>query len=392
MVVDARPPARPHEALAPMIVAPVVALLLAAAPITQPELTALGNRIAADYAAGRDGLTPLMDVDGLLDRTLVGVPASEDFLRGFRNGARKTTIPMGANLLKEAKAGGAIAFRSLGRNAGEDVIRIRLLSAGGAFNYFELFTARGGGGALRVVDVYDLADGGTLSANIRRLALMALAESKQGFLDRLGGKEQVFLKSAATIKKMTLARAEGRHAEVLSIYETLPREIQEEPVFMRQVVYASMELDQEKYRRAMERYIRRHPDDPAANVMAIDACFLRKDWAGAYKAIDGVERHVGTDDGWLALLRGSVAKTAGDLPGARSNFEQAVRREPALTQAHANLLDLALGARDWAAVARALAGLEQAGQPIADLRKVDGFEGFVASKEGKAFLKRKKSR
>jgi tetratricopeptide (TPR) repeat protein len=375
-----------------MILAPAVALLLAAAPISQPELTALGNRIAADYAAGRDGLTQLLDVDGLLDRTLAGVPAPEDFLRGFRNGAKKTTIPMGANLLKEAKAGGTIAFRSLGRNGGEDVIRLRLLSSGGAFNYFELFTARGGGGALRVVDVYDLADGGTLSATIRRLALLALAEAKQGLLDRLGGKEQVFLKSAATIKKMSRARVEGRHAEVLSIYETLPREIQEEPVFMRQVVYASMELDQDKYRRAMERYIRRHPDDPAANVMAIDACFLRKDWAGANKAIDGVERHVGTDDGWLALLRGSVAKTAGDLAGARRHFEEATRREPALTQAHANLLDLALKAGDWAAAARALSGLEQAGQPIADLRKVEGFEGFVASKEGKAFLKRKKTR
>lgn len=375
-----------------MLVAPLAALLLAAAPVAPPELTALGTRIAADFGAGRDGISSLLDVDGLLDRALAGVEASGEFLRGFRTGAKKASIPMGANLLKETRAGGTVAFRGLGRNGGEDVIRLRMISSGGAFNYFELFTARAAGGGLRVVDVYDLAEGGTFSANVRRLALVAMAEGKMGLLDRLSGKEQVFLKNAGAIKKLTAARVAGKHAEALAIYDGLPREIQEEPVFMRQAVYSAMEADPERYRKAMDRYIRAFPKDPAANVMAVDACFLRKDWAGALAAVDQIERYVGTDDGWMEMLRGSVAKTAGDLQGARRHFALAAQREPTMTQAHANLLDLALSAKDWAGVAAALGGLERSGRVIADLTKVKGFEGFVASKEGKAFLKRPKVR
>lgn len=375
-----------------MIATPLAVLLLAAAPVSQPELTALGSRLAADFAAGRDSLSALIDVDGLVERSLAGVEARGDFMRGFKAGAKKANIPMGANLLKEVKAGGTVTFRGLGRKGNDDVIRLRMISAGGAFNYFELVTVRGAGGAPRVVDVYDLAEGATFSSNIRRLALIALAEANMGLLDRLTGKEQVFLKNASVIKQLTAARVAGKHAEALAIYEKLPKEVQEEPVFMRQAVYAAMEVDEGRYRRAMERYIKAFPDDPAANVMAVDACFLRKDWPGALTAIDRIERYVGADDGWMEMLRGSVAKTAGDLKSARQHFALAAQREPAMSQAHANLLDLALTAKDWAGVASALTAMERSGQAIADLRKVEGFEGFVASKEGKAFLNRKKPR
>jgi tetratricopeptide (TPR) repeat protein len=159
---------------------------------------------------------------------------------------------------------------------------------------------------------------------------MALAESKLGILDRLSGREQVLLKNAGAVRDLGVARREGRHADALAIYDRLPKALQEDPFVMRQAVFAAMEVDKERYRREMERYIRTFPDDPAAGVMALDVHFMAKEWEAASAAIDAIERFVGTDDGWMAILRGSVASSSGDADGAKRFFAEGFRREPAL--------------------------------------------------------------
>lgn len=375
-----------------MLAHAALALALAAGPLTSEELATMGRKVAEEISAGQDGFTPRFDMDGLIDLALADLPISQALSNGFRVGAKKVPLPLGARLVKAVAEGGTLTYRGLVRRGAGEVIQLRLVNADGAFNFFELHVARRRGGKPKVVDVDDLVEGGTLSANLRRLAVIGFAEVNQGLLDRLAGKEQVFLRNAPSLRKLGAAMTQGRGAEALEIYDALPPELQENPIFMRQAVYAARQVDEARYHRALRRYIEARPDDPAAAVMALDACALDKDWAGARRAVDAVERRVGRGDGWMEVLRGSLELSAGDRAAGRRHFEQAVEREPGLLRAYPMLVTLALQDQDWPGVARWLGAWEAAGQPLADVSTAEGFEAFAASKEGKAFMRRKPAR
>jgi tetratricopeptide (TPR) repeat protein len=221
---------------------------------------------------------------------------------------------------------------------------------------------------------------------------MGLGEANQGLLDRLAGKEQVFLKNAEAMKQMGAALSAGRYAEVLERYDRLPRELQDVPVYMRHSVYAAAKVDEGRYKKAMDRYIRTFPDDPAGAVMAVDACFLRQDWEGVRRALEVVERRVGDDDGWIEVLRANVDIASGEYQRGMGHLGRALEREPGLAKVYPMAVGLALQQKDFAGVAKWLGAWEASGQKLADLSKAEAFQEFVASREGQAFLKRKPAR
>jgi tetratricopeptide (TPR) repeat protein len=371
----------------------VAALLLAAVPLGRPNPQALetfGRDLAADFGQGKDGLAARLDLGALLDRTLAPMSAPADFKRGFRGGALKSGYPVGKGLLTFLGPKGRLAFRRIQRVGDTDAVLLRAISEGGAFNYFQLLVARDGQGALRVVDMYSLSTGNLVSEDLRQIALMGLAESQQGLLDRLAGKERLLLSNAKVLKRMGEAQVAGRHAEAWQAWSELPRDLREDRIFLRQSVSVASNLDEAQYRRQLDRYLELFPQDPAAQVMAIDACFLRQDWACADQAIAGVERWLGAPDGWLLVLHGTVATSAGRRADARAAYRKAIEVEPALMEAYTNLLDLVMADKDWKATADLLVRLERdAGAELTDLGTVEGFRPFLASAEGKAYLRRR---
>lgn len=375
-----------------MLHAAAAALFLAAVPIDRPttqELEAFGRDIAADFAQGRDGLSTRLDFDAFLERVLAPLRADEDFKRDFRSGALRAGLPIGKALLTFLGPKGRVAFRRVDATRG-DVVYLRLISEKGAFNFVKLLVARDAKGALRVVDVYSLTSGNLTSEDVRQIAVMALAESRQGLLDRLAGSERLLLTNVKAVRRMGDASLAGRSAEAFQVWSELPRELRESRIFLLQSVSLAMAVGDDPYRRQVERYLQLYPKDPAARVIAIDACFLRRDWACADEAVSGVERWLGVADGWLLTLHGMVAVSAGRRADARAAYRRAIEVEPTLVEPYANLLDLVLADRDWKSTADLLGKLERdAGVVLDDLTQVESFRPFLASAEGKAFKRRR---
>ncbi|MEW5738646.1 MAG: hypothetical protein AB1938_06945 [Myxococcota bacterium] len=374
-----------------MVALALLALTLSAAP-TPAQLDALGRSIEAKFAAGEDGLGPLINHSVMGDRTLAGLELPRGFRTGFDSSFKTVGAKLGESMQTAVKGGGRVSYRKAVTVDGQPAVQLRILTADGAFNVLELLVQGDAKGGLEVVDVYDLMAGELKSQEIRRFALAALADLNRTFVDKLRGKEQLFIKHLKEIQSMSDAARAGRDAEVLTTFEALPKELQEQPSLLRMYISSAADLDEKKYERALGRYLQLNPNDPSSNVMAIDFYFLRKRWAEVEKAIAVVEARVGADDGWFEVLRAGAAGAQGKTDEAKKHLEAAIAREKTLKDPYFSLVDLALAEKDWKAVAKWLEALERdAHIELHDVSTVPEYADFAASKEGKAFLKKWKA-
>jgi hypothetical protein len=365
----------------------LTAALVSSAALTPAETTRVGNEIIADYERGTDGLGPRFDSELYLDRSLKGVTASATFMTGFREGARKTLKP-GEGLLVAMQRGSTLSFRKAVTLDGEQAAQLRVLHKDGSFNILEIILVKNAVGTVKAVDMWNLIDGERDSDRVHRLAAMAAADENQGLLDRLVGKEKSFAKNLPTFRALVDAAQNEKWPEVVANYKKLPPELQDDRLVATRYLMAINNVDPAEYRKAMAHYIASHASDASVSMMAIDYYFTDKRWDDAIKAIDVVEQRIGTDDGWLEMLRGNIRLEAGDKPGAKAHYAKSVAREPLLRNSYEVLIGLAMQEKNWPDTSKWLTAMEQDGKlTLNDLRTVPEYAGFVASKEGKAFVK-----
>ncbi len=375
-----------------MLTALAVAAVLAAAPSPE-ELAAEGEVMARELTAGKDAFAARFDAELFGARMTKGLDLPKGMAQGVVKGARNAGQRLGDGALRFSQDGGQITFRGVTSLDGEPAVRLRAVDADGRFTYFELVLVPGTAGALKLVDYYELSAGEKLSDQLRRFTLMGAAEMSQGLADKLLGKEKVFMDSLPKLQAVTKAMRENQPAVAYEAWRALPKELREQKSIMRLGVSVAQQVDDKSYEQEMTRFLTLYPTDPASAVMAVDFYTLKKKWDRVKTAIDGIEARVGSDDGWLEVLRGNIADAAGHLPEAKGHFKKAVEREPGLAQGYWGLIGAALAEKDWAATAKWLRAVErQAGVELGDHSTVPEYAAFVASKEGKAYQKRRAAR
>lgn len=355
----------------------------AAAPSDQ-ELTDFGKLLASEITVGKDPISSRVDGDALLDRALNGAKVPPEFRKGFMKGLRESFPRTWGALVAEVAQGGSIRWTRNVSIEGHRGVQLRVLFKDGAFNFVE-FLVNKNGDSLTIIDLYDLSSGTLRSTDLRMLLVPLLADLKLDALDRLLGKEQVVLKHADTLKKLNEANTKGEWEKVRSLWQALPKELQDHRLFIRQYISALSSLDEKEYVRAMARYLALYPDDAAAQVMGIDFHFLRKKWPECLRAIAAVEKRAGPD-AWFDYLRGNVMLEDRKLPEAKAALAEAVKREPSLGKPYYLLIDISLHEKRFADTTKWMTACEKATGVTFDTQ-VEGFEEFLASKEGKAWVK-----
>ncbi|MFT3712857.1 MAG: hypothetical protein QM817_34830 [Archangium sp.] len=357
----------------------------AAAPPTDAELTEFGKALAADFMGGKDPVTSKVDGNLLLDRALNGTKVPDDFRRGFVKGLAQGFRQSFGALAAETGNGGSVRWMRNVKIDGQSGVQLRVLYKGGAFNFVEFLVVKDGVGTLRIADFYDLANGSFRSEDVRLLALPVLADLKLDSLDRMLGKEQSLLKHIDSLQKINDASIKSDWEGVRTVWTGLPKEVQEHRLFIKPYISALSSIDEAAYAKAMARYLTLYPDDAAAQVMGIDFYFLRKRWPDCLKAIAAVEKRAGAD-AWFDYLRGAVLTEDKKLGEAKTSLEAAVKREPSLPEPYYSLIDLALLEKKFADAAKWMGACEKATGVSFDAH-AQGFEEFLASKEGKAWDK-----
>jgi hypothetical protein len=367
----------------------VLALTLSAAPAGDVEK--LGKTVAADFAAGRDGLSPVLDIDALMARTFEGVNAPDQFRQGFVKGFKRSGGSVGKVLAQQMREGARMTFRKVVALDGESAAQLRVLWPNGGFNVFELMVKPGADGRLKVVDMYDLLAGELKSTEIRRWVLTLLAETDRNLVDRLMGRDRLFYRHLPKLKAMFAAAREGRAADAVEEFKSLPREVQDQRSVLRFYAAVSADLDEDEYEQALRRYLRMYPD-ASSHAVALDFYFLKQDWAKLDRSIDIIERRVGADDAWFEVLRANSQMARGNPAAAKRHLARAVGREKTLDESYFLLVGISLEEKNYADTVRWLEALERdAGVPLADVSSVPEYAEFAASKEGKAFIEKQRA-
>lgn len=259
---------------------------------------------------------------------------------------------------------------------------VRLVRDEDPVGYLELRLSRNAEGAVVANDVYIYGAGEYYSTIYRQLYLTLKSSSFDG--EKGMSDEQAAIYDS--LLRMTTAANEGRFADGLAEYSTLPMDVQSRKMVLLLRAKLAMQLDVKSAAQAMTDLRRLYPDDPGSNLLLVDYYALQQRFRDSLQCIDLLDKSVGGDP-YLHVVRASAHLASRDFRAARRSAEMAVAAEPEVVQARLTLISCALRQKDFAEVARQLLVMEnELEQEIADLTKVSGYGEFVRSREYRTWM------
>jgi hypothetical protein len=360
-----------------------------AASFAKAVETAYQNRDAKSYSA-------MIDWEAILDKVTAGVDAPEQFRTGFRTGfLRATTDPNGffRMLFDQSKAGARFSMIRSRMRDNQKTALFRLGTSEGV-NYVEFLLVRDNLGKVRASDMYMFAAGEPTSATLHRVYLQTGTQKNRGFLAKLAGNDQDFLKSFAKLKEISDNLRAGKNAESLAIYNALPEAVKNDKLFMLVRIRATQKLDDKLYTDAIDRYRELYPKDAAVDILSIDGFTLNKQYDKALAAIDRLDKLV-DGDGYLNVIRSQLLILAEKPEEARKAGKLGIEAEPKMVEGYWALVTAELRLNDYPAALATLKKIDQTfAVEFADLTTVPEYAGFAKSpqyEEWKEYLKSKKT-
>lgn len=366
-----------------MISSAALLCLLAATPIPDGELARFGELLASELSAGREPISTRFDFDAFLERTIPGVAVPLKERTRLREGFTSRFGKAWATLAKECKYGSRATYRRIVDLDGLSAVQLRFLWSKGGYDFMEFSVARSPRGGLRIVDIFDLRDGSTWSAE-ERLRLLPLIE--RGARDRLFSTAGTLLEHLTTVSQMKEA-ASGRPEEAVTLWKALPAPVRDERLPLSIYLDALWALDDKApaYRSAILHFIERYPDDASQQLRAVEADLFDKDLSRYLKGIDVIEKRIGRD-ALFDLLRAHLKLADGHDAEGRKLLENAITMEPTLKEPWLTLIELAADEKKWGEVLRLLTDAQKKAGLTLEL-EADIDAAFVASKEGQTWLK-----
>ena len=320
-----------------------------------------------------------IDFEVMLDFVLDGIGTAKERAE-MREGARG---PMKKSILQvlTAAAQNDAKLKRLVMVDGQLRARYRFQGdAGITFLDFEL--ARRGGGWI-FVGLHNLSFGLSVVDEMRTMVVLLHAQSSPGLLARLFGSATITAKDLDNLTRMGPAFQAGDFALARSLYDQLPKPLQESaPVTAMHLQLLAQGTDEDAYAAALEDAAARFPT-PKFRMLMVDAHVVRQRWKEAIRCVDemmvGIER-----DAVLLMLRGSIELQSGDMAAAKKSTLEALALEPDCNSVLLSSLDVFLAAKDWAAIAAALKKLEATGDYA--------FRGLLVDEVWAEFMKQPESK
>ncbi len=360
--------------------------------LSEAECRAFADTVAKAIATGDQAkLNGLIDWDAFFKRISMGwdIPAkaSQDTLSGLKEGMQQPTGVTG-QLIQNSKQGGSFSFLRTRQNHGRQVILFRMLkpSSEGGFNYMELVPQRSADGEVRMSDIYVYLSGEFLSATLRRALLPIISSGSRTFLDKLLTGEKDYVKDFPKWTQATQLLNQGKFKEALTILKALSPETQQQKLVLLMRLRAAQAVDEKEYGEVLEDFEKFFPHDACLDLISIDSYVLKKDFAGAMKAIDRVDRSLDGDP-YLNVMRANMCEAQGNLQEAKRLAQKAVDQEPTLLLAHQSVLGYAVALKDHDETLAQLKSLDQTFQmTFNDLTKIPAYSDFVKSPQYQKWL------
>ena len=339
--------------------------------------TSMSNNEATELAA-------LVDFAAICDRATEGL-GSMKLQRDFTAGAVTISQDLANTISQQVTQGGSYRHvRNVQRGPNRHVV-MRLMTSEGTTNYHDLRLHRKDG---RVVadQLFIASTGESFSDTLRALAATSLI-SQGSVVDRLSGKAKQDLDALLKQAKLAVFVRQGKYAEAIAAYETLPTELQQQKLpKLYRVMALAFDEDEQKYLEALDDFAQSFPGDACLGLITIDAAVLRKDDDMLVKAYDMVMQWTGGDP-MLTLMIASNRAIMGNGDAAARMVEGIDVAAIKLPDAHDYMMTLALYREDFEVVLEHLRYLrDDYGYQFGNLADSEPFEEFAASPQYQQFL------
>jgi hypothetical protein len=357
--------------------------------LTDAECEKFGRELADSVnKANPMRIVEALDLTGFADRVMVGLDFNQNERSQFLEGLSRS---FKSGLQKQFAIWKNGRFVRVAVVNGEKRVLLRLLSSDGTLNFIDWVCERNAAGDVIIVDGLPFVTGELMSETSRRAVLPLLAESKKGFIERLTTKESAYVREIASINQAIKLIQEGSNNEASGILEALPGEVKIMPFVLALRLRAAQSSSKKVYLAVIEDWERALPDNPSLDLISIDGCVMRKDYAGCIDHIESLQKRVGPD-GYLRALKGNVSFMNHDIEGARTSFKAAVAIEPTLARTYDMWFGVEMQAKNWGGLVEALSAFES-NFPKADIwagiQAKASWADFRASKECQLWLEKR---
>lgn len=266
-------------------------------PVTKEEAKevaiSLKNALAHRKAAR---FNELLDVDALGKRVK-------------EQSENKLNPAMIAGALSSVKSGefGSQIVKSLGKKGTYELVKqyekdnrqhlvFRLYNDQLNYHDFELFKKED---KVKIADIYIYATGENLSSTFAQ-TLLSMSEhaSSANKIDREDLNKIQWIKNYINEKEFEKAK---------ELFQTLPSLIRRQKIYKIIYIQIAGGLSTDEYLAALNKFQQEYPDAPNMYLLMIDAYFLKKDYAGALKCVNGLDSLINKDpflDYYRALIHG----------------------------------------------------------------------------------------
>jgi tetratricopeptide (TPR) repeat protein len=296
----------------------------------------------------RDEAFAAIDFEALMQRASDGVPTTDKVKRTFRDGARAAwsgdagIVP---SLVAAVTAGGSFSWLRSSEKDGVSTALFRLVHAdASAPEYVELILDPRGTKAAIAVDVSTSAEGVSHARTLRRWLLALVADAGRSLPLRIAGEDRAFALAGKTFEAIDLAFEQGRNADALAAWATLPAELRTDPSVLLSRLRVALAAGGEAFSQALHEARRVRPGDARLELIAIDGAISANCYQDALESIALAETGLGGDP-YLLALRGSILRTLGRDDDARKACRAAIDADAGLEDAHWTLLAIAVDAQ-----------------------------------------------
>jgi hypothetical protein len=325
----------------------------------------------------------VFDADAMFDRAFKGIESSEESKSGYRSGVKKT-FNLGQKTAEAIAGKGAFKFLGLRSVGGQQRALFRMV-VGGNFNYHEYLLEAGPKG-VRPVDMYIYLSGEWFSETMRRMYLTFLS-SEPGVLAKALGRDNEFVTHLPKLQKMQALRAQGKPAEGLKLFATLPASLQKEKFALLARCMCAGDVGAQESLDAVEALRKAYPADPALSIVSIGPYFNAKKFDAALAAVDELDKAVG-GDAYLNCQRAAIHMESGAFDKARAAALKAVEQEKTLADGYWTMVVISLREKKFADTATWLAKVEKELKiGLSDLAGAAPYQEFVKSPEYQDWMK-----
>ena len=357
--------------------------------LTEKEALAFAEKLALDIGDKNfSELEDVFDYDSFLDICFGKLDLPEagyrEISQSFKQELKQTPGGLFQNLTD-----GTLKVLRYHEDDGQPKVLIRaLVGDPPALTYLDLHLIKNGE-TIQTFDIFSFAAGERVSESVTRLVLPLVSQMKQTPLQKLVKSGNNEIEHLEEIMAVINAQNSGDLQGAISLYEKLPKDVQDKKVVLLVYITALMDAgDNDKYLAGLEKFNKLYSDDPSSFIHQLDFHFLNKDFDKMRAAIDQLEERLKVKDPYLDVMRATGYLESKDYEPAIKHIREAIKAEPELEVAHWALSNTALTDKNFQVVAESLDGLKQfyPDTLAEDLKINPEYSEFFESELGKKWL------